>query len=402
MIHEVEISPEVVRLAQNRTRTMGATLADELARNIVQEAIYGTDPENDLLVDEDKAYSSEDALVSAFGVNDLVINGCRVDVRTIDEEGRVAISRALLNGSYMTAGTLAVQMNGNLNGKVVGYIPASEWKTIDSNAGDQQTVYLRPRIEADFDLAGAISKLSPVEATAANAAPQPFELATFVANRTEIGMIRQRQIVEGTLSNPQTWAQVEKVVSMWSKGTMRRILDDAAEWNHRVERIVEKLAPKFKRVSREDIKKVVARVGETFGAQPESGAFRKALLSTLTREELAHSLGGQALKKASEVAEAVLSGRAVNDVIKDVARNPVAVELAQQIKKQRNRVSDFVDATTQELSGAFQTMALQPVYQTHSQDPQAGVEAVNEALKMLDAGDLAESLKELDSELANI
>jgi hypothetical protein len=146
----------------------------------------------------------------------------------------------------------------------------------------------------------------------------------------------------------------------------------------------------------------VARVGETLGAQPESSDFRKTLLSTLTREELAHSLGGQALKKAGDVAEAVLSGRAVTDAIKDFAKNPVAVELAVHIKRQRNRVGDFIDASAQELTSAFGQMALQPVYATHSQDPQAGVESVNEALKMLDAGELAEGLRELEDELANI
>jgi hypothetical protein len=402
MIHEVEISPEIVKLAQNRTRSMGATLADELARNIAQEAVYGVDPEAELLIDEDKAFSNEDALIAAFGVNDVVVNGVRVDVRPIDEEGRVAINRALLNSQYMTAGTLAVQMNGTLHGKVVAFIPAAEWATLDAGAGDQQKVYVRPRIESNFDLGSTLGGMHPAQGGERQAAPQPFDLATFVANPSEIAVKRQREIVQGTLSHPEVWPQLNKVVSVWSKGAVRRLLDDASEWNRRVERMVDKLAPRFKRTNRDDIKKVVARIGETLGAQPESGDFRKALLSTLTREELSHSLGGQALRKASDVAEAVLSGRAVTDALKDVAKNPVAVELALQIKKQRNRVADFMDATAQELSGAFQQMALQPVYATHSQDPQAGVESVNEALKMLDAGELAESLKVLDDELANI
>jgi hypothetical protein len=402
MIHEVEISPEVVKLAQNRTRTMGATLADELARNIAQEAIFGIDPEADLLVDEAEAFSNEDALVAAFGVNDIVVNGVRVDVRPIDEEGRVAINRALLNKKYMSAGTIAVQMTGALNGKVVGFIPATEWATLDANSGDQQKVFVRPRIEGSFDLGSTLGGLKAAEGADAKVAPTPFELASFVANPTQVAVKRQRDIVHGTLSHPESWTQLNKVVSMWSKGAVRRLLEDGAEWNHRVERMVDKLAPKFKRVSREDIKKVVARVGETLGAQPESGEFRKTLLSALTRDELAHSLGGQALRKATDVAEAVLSGRALTDAIKDFAKNPVAVELAVQIKRQRNRVGDFVDATAQELTSAFGQMALQPVYATHSQDPQAGIESVNEALKMLDAGELAEALKDLDNELSNI
>lgn len=402
MIHEVEISPEVAKLAQNRTRTMGATLADELARNVAQEAIYSVDPEADLLLDEAEAFSNEDALVAAFGVNDIVVNGVRVDVRPIDEEGRVSINRALLNAKYMSAGTLAVQMTGALNGKVLAFIPAAEWASIDANSGDQQKVFTRPRIEGHFDLGSTLGGLQAAPGAEEKVAPTPFELATFVANPSEITAKRQRELVQGVLSHPETWPQLHNVVSTWSKGAVRRILEDGSEWNRRVERMVDKLAPKFKRVSREEIKKVVARMGETLGAQPESGDFRKALLSTLTREELSHTLGGQALRKASDVAEAVLSGRAVNDAIKDFAKNPVAVELAMQIKRQRNRVADFVDASAQELSAAFGQMALQPVYATHSQDPQAGVESVNEALKMLDAGELAEGLKDLDYELANI
>ncbi len=95
MIHEVEISPEVVKLAQNRTRTMGATLAD----NNIAQAIYAVDPEADLLVDEGEAFSNEDALVAAFGVNDIWLarTACVFSMSPIDEEGRVSINRALLN-----------------------------------------------------------------------------------------------------------------------------------------------------------------------------------------------------------------------------------------------------------------------------------------------------------------
>ena len=402
MIHEVEISPEVVKLAQNRTRTVGATLADELARNIAQEAIFSVDPELDLLVDESVAFSSEDALVAAFGVNDIVVNGVRVDVRPIDEEGRVSLGRALLNGQYMSAGTLAVQMTDRLHGKVVGFIAAAEWKALDVNAGDQAKVFTRANFDDAFDLGSALTTLKVAGAAPRTVAPTPFELATYVANPSEINLKRQREVVQGVLSNPTMWPQLGTLVSKWSKGSVRRLLEDGAEWNRRVEKMADKLAPRFKRISREDVKKVLVRVGETMGAQPESGEFRRTLLASLTREELSHTLGGQALRKASEVAEAVLSGRAMSDAIKDFAKNPVAVELAMNIKRQRNRVADFVDASSQELTSAFQQMSLQPVYATHSQDPQAGVESVNEALKMLDAGELAEGLKDIEHDLANI
>ncbi len=49
---------------------------------------------------------------------------------------------------------------------------------------------------------------------------------------------------------------MNQVVSVWSKGAMHRLLKDGSEWNRRIERMTDKLAPKFKRVSREDIKKM--------------------------------------------------------------------------------------------------------------------------------------------------
>jgi hypothetical protein len=405
MIHEVEISPEVVRLAQFRTRTLGATLANELARNIVQEAIYNSDPEMGLMVEEDQAFSKEDSLVAAFGVNDLVVNGKRIDVRPVDEEGRVAISRALIGTSYLSAGTVAVEMNGHLNGKVIGFIPTSEWSSLEKNAGDQQTIYIKAKTSKDFDLTKTLTALGDNIATDSkliNKVPEPFQLASFVANRSEVPIAKQRQIVEGSLANPQFWPSVEKVVTTWSTGAVRRILDHSSSWNRRVERLTDALSKRFKKVGRDDIRKVVEKLGESMGGQPESSEFRKALMGTLTREELGRSLAGVALRKATEVADAVLSGRAVNEVIKDFARNPVAVEIASKINKQRNNLASFMDATTAELSVAYQQLSLQPVYATHSQDSLAGAEAINEALKMIEAGELAESLKSLDDELANI
>lgn len=402
MIHEVEISPEIVKLAQSRTRKMGSMLSDELARSVVQEAIYTSDDENGLMLDEGDAYSNEDALVAAFGVNDIVVNGCRVDVRTVDEDGRVAINRALVNTSYMRAGTLAVQMNGTLNGKVVGYIPASAWEQLEKTAGDQQTIYLSAKSHGDFDLIGALSALAPTQTAPANKAVDAFELATFVANRGELPIVKQRALVEGALGNPESWPQVERAVADWSKGQVRRILSDSGVWNFRMEATLDILEDRFKKVNRAEIKKIVAKMGESFGGQPESPEFRRTLLSTLAQEELSRSLAGSTLAKAKDVADAVLSGRAVTDAVKDLVRNPVAVQIATQIKRSRQNVADFMDASAQELAGAFQQLALQPAYATHSADPQSGLDSINEALKIVEAAELARLIREADEELASL
>jgi hypothetical protein len=78
----------------------------------------------------------------------------------------------------------------------------------------------------------------------------------------------------------------------------------------------------------------------------------------------------------------------------------VALELASTIKQGRRNVMCFLEATADEFANAFQQLRLQPVYATHSSDPRQGIEAVNEALKLLEAGELALTFKELEDELA--
>lgn len=405
MTTQVAISPEIVRLAQRRTRPLGASLADELARNIAQEAILHLDPELNLLVDEEAAFSHNDALVAAFQVNDIVVNGNRFDVRIIDEENRVAVSRALVGTRYFERGTLVVRLDNYLSGSVVGFVSSADWQKLDANATDQQVVFMKAQAPAQFDLGVTLQQTIEQPAPALHsppAAPQPFELATFVANRQELIVARQRQIVEGTLARTETWAQLESVVAHWSKGLFRRVLSAGAAWNQRVDKIADKVAAKFNRLSTEQIKGFVSKIGEGFGGQPESPEFRKALLVVLTREELSHSVGGALLQKATAVAEGVLSGRAMADAVKDVAKNRVAVDIASIIKKGRRKISGFTSASAEELSGAYAQMALQPVYSTHSQDPTAGVEAINEALTMLEAGEIAARIAELEADLTQI
>ena len=188
----------------------------------------------------------------------------------------------------------------------------------------------------------------------------------------------------------------------WSRGLFRRVLSSGAAWNQRLDRISEKLGAKFNKLSKEDVRTLAAKIGEAFGGQPESSEFRQALLVVLTREELARSLPASLLQKASAAAESVLSGRAVADAVKDVSKNRVAVDVAAIIKRGRQQISGFVQASAEELASAYTQMALQPVYSTHSQDPQAGVEAINEALTMLEAAELAERIAKLDADLAQL
>jgi hypothetical protein len=63
-------------------------------------------------------------------------------------------------------------------------------------------------------------------------------------------------------------------------------------------------------------------------------------------------------------------------------------------------VEGLVAASAEEIGAAFKQLALQPAYATHSADQEgSGVDAVNEALLLLEAGDLAQMVKDLDQEM---
>lgn len=407
MTKQVNITPEIAGLAKNRGRFAGTSPAFDLARNIAQESIVNLDPELNLLLDDSETYSQEDALVAAFGVNDICVNGCRLHVAVLEPDGSVSVSRALVGTSYLKGGTLAVRMENSLSGSVVAFISAAQWQTADKAFGKEQHVNIKVKMADSFDLAGALLKAieenrSAFPANLAPQAPDMVELATFVAGKGELIIARQRQIVESSLLRPDTWGQVAQVVNFWSKGRVRQMLSLSAAWNRKVEKLAEVLAPRFCRLSRQELQAIIERTGETYGTQVESADFRQALFLSASREELSRALGGEALRKATQIVEQVLGGRPVADVVKDFAASRVAVDLAMAIKRQRQKVAGFVEASADELSAAFRNLALQPVYAVHSQDPASGIESINEVLKMLDAGDLAEQLKAVEKDLLEV
>lgn len=51
---------------------------------MVEALIVEMDPELDILLDESAAMCQSDNLASALGVNDIVVNECRFDVRAIN------------------------------------------------------------------------------------------------------------------------------------------------------------------------------------------------------------------------------------------------------------------------------------------------------------------------------
>src|ERR1043165_3670891 len=113
MASKVEICPEIARMAQIKTRSLGASLTNELARLVAEESVMAIDPEIDLVIEAAHTLTEIDALVSTIGVNGIGVNGREIDVRPVSEDGFIAVPRVLIGTPYLSAGTLVVQMNGH-------------------------------------------------------------------------------------------------------------------------------------------------------------------------------------------------------------------------------------------------------------------------------------------------
>lgn len=388
-------------MAQLRSRATGSDVRQETARQIAQEAILALDPELDLLIDEEEAFSRDDRLVAALDVNDIVVNGVRMDVRVLQEDGRVSVPRYLVGTSYMNGGTLAIAFQHDRSAAIVGYVPRSDWDLQDKHAGPKEDKLIF-RVNAAFDLEknlpSIVSSTNKHEgAKHARAAIHASDIGQFCGHRQEMTLSKQREFVESVLHNESCWQDLQMGIS---KAFVKKTLTHASVWNHKLDSLAETLNAKFTRLSKDEIKAVLARLGEQLGGQIDSSHFRKELLLGLTREELSRSLKGEQLAKANNIVEQVLAGRSVSDVLRDTVKSKMALDLAMTIKRQRQKLSNFIEATSDEISLAFRQLALQPVYATHSQSsPEEGVDSVNEALRLIDASEFAESLKALEQEL---
>jgi hypothetical protein len=393
-MNTIAISPEIARLAQRKTSETGTSFYSEIARIIVEEAVVNLDPELGLVVEPDNAVAANDAVAGCLGVNDLVINGKRVDVRAMDSDGRVAIDADLIGTSYLDGGTIVVHLENSRTGVIAGYITPGQW--LDKDTVRESDKAYRPVGAGAPDLTKILSNVPPQIARPSSVAPDSAELLKFLTDRSALSPARRSEIAQSIVSDPAVQAKLEQVAKLSLSGSLSRMLSAASVWNTRVEKLADKLAPKFKRLTREQLKDIVAKTGEMYGGQPEAPAFRQALIKTAMKEELVRRLKGADLAKLGEVADKVLSGKSVSQAVGDFVKNKVAVDIAGTIKRQRARVADFAAATAEEIGMAFNQMALQPAYATHSQDSEAGVEAINEALVLLEAAELAEELKDFD------
>lgn len=403
MVNAIDISPEVVRLAQIKARKTGQPLINELARSVFEEAVMAIDPELNLMLGSE-SLSDIDALVETVGVNDITVNDHHIDVRTLDADGRISACRSLVGTPYLASGSFVVAMDGNQRGALVAYVGPGAWLAAEQQYAREATVYVEIKPNSNFDFASTLSEVCnrtqiqvPVPA---RSLPDAAELEKFVKHRDQIIVARQKQIITAIITDGSVREQMTSMENKLGNDKVTRILSDSAVWNARVEWMSVKLSAKFNALSLDEIRALVRKTGESLGGHPEAPAFRKELISALTRETLQRKFHSLPVSKVSAVVEQVLAGRQAADAVKDFIKSKVAVDLAVTIKRQRQRVEGFAAATAEEIGTAFKQLALQPAYATHSPSPDSGVEAINEALQLLEAGDLAEQAVALENELA--
>lgn len=403
MASKVDICPEVARMAQMRTRSLGVSLSNELARLVAEESVLAIDPEVDLVIEEANTLSEIDALVSAAGVNGIGINGREIDVRPLNEDGFILVPRVLIGTPYLSFGTLVVQLNGH-GGQVVAHVGPGSFLAQEDKARNEAYVHVRVNIDPSFDLEKTLTALvhAPVVDFAQNLKnlPDEAELARFLTNRQEIIVARQKQIITAIASKEAVRDSFVKVAETTAWGKLSQILQTSGVWEVRTLRFTEKLVEKFPSLSRDRIKDEIRRGGEEHGGQPDAPEFRRELIRRLTKLEVEERLKSVAPAKLKQVIDAVASGKTAKDAVSAIISNKVAVAIAESIKAQRATVKDFCQASAEEIGLAFGQLALQPAYATHSFDPEAGMEAINEALILLEAGQIAENAEALDMDLA--
>ncbi|MBI1270660.1 hypothetical protein GC174_09525 [bacterium] len=404
---KVELTPEIVRIAQMRADRLGLNLSDELARIAFEEAVMSLDPELDFLVNPDEdtvpSLNAIDVMAVATGVNDVVVNDHRVDVRALNDLGQVIVPRAILNSPVLNNGTFVVKLTGCESAEICGYL--SVGKLISSTNYTED--YAHAIVEAEcpepgkFDLVAQLGEIRrriqiPLD-KAVNVLPNVDELKLFLWSPNEVTKPRQKQILTAICAHVEIRRFLETFEVESSRGNVSTILRSASRWNKKTDDMAKDLDPRFKSLSQERIKKTLTEIGESLGGQTEAPAFKKEARKRLTIEELSVSLGKDKLARMKSVIDEVLNGASLVDAVKARVKNNFAVDVAVAIKQNREGVGAFVSASAEEIGRAFQQLAVQPAYATHSASTENGVDSINEALEILESCSVLEQIEESTS-----
>jgi len=391
----IEISPEIAQLIELSSKQRQVPFKQELARNVVEQAVIAEDPELGFMVEAGIALAEITPLARSLGVNDVVINSKHIHVSVLNAQNKVTIPTILMSTRYLENGVLVVKLNGVNYGTIVGHI-TEQTLTVVARENSTEEIEIDFQPEKEFDLTKFLDGLATQidQDRAKSSDLKAEEYLIFLQDRSNLPLEKQKQIISA-LTNPHIRENFA-FIAQSKEDRALDILRDAAIWNARVEKFLERLKTKFSSLSADKLKEVVLRTGERLGGQVDHPEFRKAVLAELTNEVVSYKLSSHARAQIGALIERVYAGASALSAVKQFVTNQLTVDLAQTINDQRHGLISFANATVEEFGLAFKTLAVQPAYATHSQKENVDLDSVNEALVLLEAAKLAEEMKEIE------
>lgn len=395
---EIKLSPELVRLTRRCAELEELPFTRQAARLVVQQAIIAIDPELGFLLEENESLASINTLVRAAQVNDIVVNGRRLDVALL-EDGELSLPLALLSTGYIECGSLVVRMDSAACGSVVGYVPAQSWEAAAKPLAAQATAVQLPFVaQRSFDLSACLQEIerqfAPNLNKPAASGPGAEEVLNFVRDASKLPLSTRRKVIAAALASEQVR---ESIVALdnFQPDRLPAALRSSAVWESRVARIADRIQQRFPALSPEQIVACVKETGAQFGGQAEAPLFRERLSRRLAREHLSQRASQSVKEALGPITDSIVAGKNAVSSLSAFVKDSFALEVAKVILKKRSALGQFANATAEEIGLAFQQLAPQPAYATHSQSKD-GVAAINEALALCEAALIVETLMAID------
>lgn len=387
---KIALTREMEILSSSNAMVQGVNQKLDLALLSAEAIISELDPKLNIVCEQWESLSNIQSLASTLGVNDLVINGRHIDVRVADQDDFVSLNKILLGSALMTSGSLVVKFEQD-NAEIIAYIPANTWTQQKEKDG---LVSFKVDKNKDFDLVATLKSIIK-RAKTDHALEQDLaeeDLKIFLQSPAS-SSASLRPMIAALCSNSDLRETAFQMDLDLPLNTVTDILQKASAWNATCDIVTARLKTKFKSLKSDEIKQIVQSTGERFGGQPEAPEYMNAILNDLVQMEMNKKFSTSAQKigeKVKTLSSRLAKGASLSDSVKALVNNSVAVDLAISIKETRLQVENFVLATAEEIGMAFQKLALQPVYATHSAENEAGVDSINEALELLEAHEIYE------------
>lgn len=387
---KIALTREMEILSSSNAMVQGVNQKLDLALLTAEAIVTELDPKLNIVCEQWESLSHIQSLASILGVNDLVVNGRHIDVRVCDKDNFVSLNKILLGSSLLNSGSLVVKFEKD-NAEIVAYIPANTWSQQNEQDG---LISFKVDIDKDFDLVATLKSIVKRAQTdhALEKSLAQEDLKSFLQSPAS-SSASLRPMIAALCSNSDLREAAFEMAMDLPLNTVTQVLHKASAWNATCDIVTAKLATTFKGLKLDEIKQVVQASGEQFGGQPEAPEFLNAVVNELIQVEMSKKFNTAASRiadKVKKLSSKLAQGVSLSESVKALVNNSAAVDLAMSIKATRNQMENFVLATAEEIGMAFQNLALQPVYATHSTENEAGVDSINEALELLEAHEILE------------